>query len=102
MYYLKKYYSLDFIWFTGNYEGWYGCQVGQTLSGTNHDEIEAAMTQTQMRMLMQQQRLRSARLEVIECLTEQQKIEAEMRALRSLPGCKRRPEHENGFTQRTL
>jgi hypothetical protein len=59
-------------------------QVGQTLSGTNHDEIEAAMKQTQMRMLMQQQRLRSARLEVIECLTEQQKIEAEMRALRSL------------------
>jgi hypothetical protein len=35
-------------------------------------------------MLMQQQRLRSALLEVIECLTEQQKIDAEMRALRSL------------------
>lgn len=44
--------------------------------------IDQALSKAQLRMMLQQRRLKSARLEMIECLREQQKIQAEMRLLR--------------------
>ncbi|EKX46636.1 hypothetical protein GUITHDRAFT_138024 [Guillardia theta CCMP2712] len=53
--------------------------------GDSYDqETKNAIHKAQMRLFLQQRRLKSARLEMIECLREQQKIQTEMNHLRSL------------------
>eukprot|EP00960_Hanusia_phi_P048990 759292-Hanusia_phi.AAC.1 len=53
-------------------------------SESYEQETKNAIHKAQLRLFMQQRRLKSARLEMIECLREQQKIQAEMNHLRSL------------------